>query len=203
MKNDRIRFLSVTGLLVALVVLMGLTPIGLLHVGPIYVTLLCIPVIVGTLLLGLEAGILLGFTFGSVSFYVGMTAPSPLVMPVVQHNMLYLIVLCYFPRLLLPLICQMVYRLAGRGKRGKTAVILSALAGSLTNTVLYLGLLLIFYIIIGLDHMAILGTLSSIVLFAGIPEAIAAAVVAVPVISAINKAGLSFRYSQKKENKSV
>lgn len=200
MRKDQIRFLAATGILMALVALMGLTPIGLLHVGPIYVTLLCIPVIIGTLLLGAGAGLLLGFTFASVSFYVGLTAPSPLVAPVLEKNVLYLILLCYLPRLLLPLVCRTVYRLSGGAEGGKTSVILAALAGSFTNTVFYLGLLLLFYAVAGLDHAAILGTLGGIVLLAGIPEAVAAALVTAPLISAVRKAGLSFERPGKKEN---
>ena len=194
MKKDQIRYLTALSILMALVVLMGLTPIGLLHVGPIYVTLLCIPVIIGTLLLGLGAGLTLGLTFGSVSFYVGMTAPSALVMPVVQNNVLYLVALCYVPRLLLPLVSHQLYRALG-SRQEKKAITLAALAGSFTNTVFYLGLLLLFYITIGLDHAAILGTLGSIVLFAGIPEGIAAAIVSVPVMTALKKAGLTIRHS--------
>lgn len=199
MKKDRIRYLASVGILMALVAMMGLTPIGLLHVGPVYVTLLCIPVIIGTVLLGLGAGLLLGVTFGSVSFYVGMTAPSALVMPIMQDSVLYLALLCYLPRLLLPLICHAAYRLSGKSGREKAAITAAALAGSLTNTLFYLGLMLAMYVLIGLDHAAILGTLGSIVLFAGIPEAIAAAVVAVPLITAIRKTGYGFESPVKKE----
>ena len=60
MKNNT-RQLSLTALFVALVFLLGLTPLGLITLGFINVTILCLPVIVGTILLGLKTGLLLGF----------------------------------------------------------------------------------------------------------------------------------------------
>lgn len=49
-----------TALLAALIILLGVTPIGLIPLGFINVTILCLPVIIGTLLLGLRTGLVLG-----------------------------------------------------------------------------------------------------------------------------------------------
>ena len=46
----------------------------------------------------------------------------------------------------------------GNGK--KTSVGVAAAAGSLINTVFYLGLMLVFYSITGLDSAAVLGTIA-------------------------------------------
>lgn len=189
--NKKLRLMVITGLFMALIILMGLTPIGLLHVGPIYVTLLCIPVIVGTILLGTKVGLLLAVCFGSVSLFVGLRAPSPLEAPIMQANMIYLIVLCYFPRLMIPLMTALTHRYLFKKRPEQLKLSIAAIVGSLTNTILYLGFVLLFYVLIGLDHVALLGTLGTIVLFAGIPEAIAAALVSMPVILAIRKSRLA------------
>lgn len=52
-----------TALLAALIILLGVTPIGLIPLGFINVTILCLPVIIGTLLLGLRTGLVLGLVF--------------------------------------------------------------------------------------------------------------------------------------------
>lgn len=51
-----------TALLAALIILLGVTPIGLIPLGFINVTILCLPVIIGTLLLGLRTGLVLGLS---------------------------------------------------------------------------------------------------------------------------------------------
>jgi uncharacterized membrane protein len=187
MKREFAFRLAATALLIALTVVLGLTPLGFLHVGIFYATLMCIPVIVGTLLLGLAPGLILGFAFGSLSLYVGLTAPSSLEGPILQHSIFYTVILCYVPRLLIPLVTHAVHRIAHKGNRGALAVTLSAVAGSLTNTFFYLGFVLLFYVLIGFDHAALLASLGGIILFAGLPEAAVAALVATPIVLALRK----------------
>lgn len=191
MKDSQLRRLAGIGLLAALIVILGLTPIGLLNVGPIYVTLLCIPVIIGTILMGRLSGVVLGLCFGSVSFYIGMTAISPTEAPILQRSVLYLLILCYLPRILMPLVTATVYTVVQKTWGPKLAAGVAALLGSLTNTVLYLGLVLLFYVMIGLDHGALLAALGGIVLFAGIPEGIVAALVVPPIVTAVTKSRLT------------
>jgi uncharacterized membrane protein len=190
MKNNRTLLLSITGLLMALTALLGFTPLGFLHVGIFYATLLCIPVIVGTLLLGTVSGIIIGFTFGSISFYIGITAPSAMEAPILQANIIYAIILCYIPRLMIPLVTSLVSKALSGSRSFIKAIPIAAIAGSLTNTFLYLGMVLFFYIVIGYDHIGFLGTLGSIILFAGIPEAIVAAIVTTPIVLAIRNSKL-------------
>ena len=54
--------------LIAIVLLMSFTPLGYLKIGPLSITLLCIPVAVGAIHLGPKAGFVLGLVFGITSF---------------------------------------------------------------------------------------------------------------------------------------
>ena len=65
--NKNTRELVQTAIFVALILLLGLTPIGMIPLGFINLSLLGIPVVIGTLLLGLRRGLLLGLCFGAVS----------------------------------------------------------------------------------------------------------------------------------------
>ena len=89
-------------LLLGLILLFGLTPLGMWNFGVVYITLLCVPVIIGTLALGLRWGLLLAFGFGTVSLITGLRSPSGLVAPILSANVIWVIILCYVPRLIVP-----------------------------------------------------------------------------------------------------
>lgn len=188
MKTTQIQFLTLTALLAALIVLLGLTPLGLIPLGFVYVTILCVPVIVGTLLIGLKSGLILGLCFGLVSFYTAMQKPSGLVMPLVAQTVPGVFIMCVLPRLLVPLAAHLVYtRLFKRREDSRWRIAPAAVAASLTNTVFYLGIMLILYILCGLDATAILAVVAGTGAVAGISEAVVAAVICVPVVAALQK----------------
>ena len=189
MNKRKLHFMTVTSLLAALVVLLGLTPIGFINVGVVYITFLCVPVIVGALAVGKKCGLILGACMGFVSFYTALRAPSALVAPIMQSGLGYVIVMCFAPRLLVPLVTYGVQKWFGNAS-SKVALPVASALGSLTNTVLYLGLMVAFYRIVGITNDALLTTISTIVLTAGLPEAGAAALIATPIVAALRKAKL-------------
>ena len=185
--------LVLTALFVALVILFGLTPVGLISLGFINVTLLCIPVIAGTLILGLKTGLLLGACFGLVSFLsmLGvspLTPPSALAADLFSANGFLAAVMCFVPRLAVPAVAWGVYKLAAKKEeRSRRALPFAAAAGSIANTILYLGMMLLFYVLCGLDASAILGLIAGTGAIAGVSEAVVAAVIVTPVVAAIWK----------------
>jgi len=64
------------GLFAALVLLLGLTPLGFIYLPIAAITTVHIPVIVGGYALGKRGGALLGFVFGLTSFISCFTAPD-------------------------------------------------------------------------------------------------------------------------------
>lgn len=186
--NQKTRRLAVTGLFLALVLLLGLTPIGMIPLGFINVTTLCIPVIVGTLLLGLKTGMALGFAFGAVSTFKAFTATTTLVGMLMGKSPLLVIVMCFVPRLLVPFVTHLVYGWASRGKpQCGRAVPLAAVAGSLTNTVFYLGMMLLFFALCGIDAAPVLTLIGGTGLIAGGCEAAVAAILCTPILTALWK----------------
>ena len=180
-----------TALFVALVLLLGLTPLGMIPLGFIDISLLAVPVVIGTLLMGWKTGMALGFCFATVSALRAlgiMGAPSGLVAPVAAASPLLAIVMCYAPRLLVPVFSHLVYKIAARGgEKNIKAVPVAAAVGSLTNTVFFLGLMLLFYVLLGLDSAAVLGVIGGTGLIAGSLEAVANAVVSTAVLTALWK----------------
>lgn len=189
--NNKTRHMAVTALFVALILLLGFTPLGLIPLGFINVTILCIPVIIGTIVLGLKTGMILGFCFGTVSALSAfgiVGTPSSLASVLVAASPLLALVMCYVPRLLVPIAVHLMYKLVARGNAcSKAALPFAAVAGSLCNTIFYLGLMLLFYIMMGIEYANLLALIGGTGLIAGISEAAVAAVITTPIVVALWK----------------
>jgi len=188
MKKNTTYRLVLLALFAALVLLLGFTPLGLIPLGFINVTILCVPVIVGALSMGQKEGVVLGVCFGMVSAVSALTKPTSLVAPLLSANLFLTMVMCFLPRIAVPVVACQVYRLVSRSKkRSVKALPFAAAAGSLTNTILYLGLMLLFYILVGLDAAPVLSLVAGIGLIAGGCEAVAAALLVTPITLALWK----------------
>lgn len=189
--NNKIRHMVLTALFIALVLILGFTPLGLIPLGFINVTILCVPVVIGTLMLGLKIGMILGFCFGTVSALSAfgiVGTPSSLAATLVAANPLLALVMCYAPRLMVPVTVHFVNRLIARGdKQSRIALPFAAAAGSLCNTVLYLGMMLLFYVMMGIEYANLLVLIGGTGILAGAAEAVAAAVITTPVVMALRK----------------
>ena len=75
--HEKLRQLTLTSLFIALVVLFGMTPLGLIPVGTLNATILHIPVIIGVIALGLKPGLILGLAFGWSAPCAPSTFPCP------------------------------------------------------------------------------------------------------------------------------
>ncbi len=198
MQKQKTQKLTVTAFFVAIMLLLGLTPLGFIPL-PIKVSILVIPVAIGTIVLGLPTGLLLGGLFGATSAFSAfglspLVPPSPLVLALEAKSALSVLALCFAPRLIVPLVIHLVYSVAKRRKtRSVEATPLAAIAGSLTNTFLYLGMMLLLFLAFGIDpsqpvegsSTALLAIIGGTGLIAGGGEALAAAIVVPAVTAAI------------------
>ena len=190
--KSNVRFLTFTAFFIALILLFGSTPFGLIPLGFVNVTILAIPVVIGTIVLGIGPGLILGFCFGLISmlsmFGMTMTAPSALASALAAANPVLAIIMCFVPRLLVPVVTHLTFRsLAGPEGRKKVALPVAAVAGSLTNTVFYLGLMLLFYTMVGLDSTRLRGIIAGVGLIAGGSEAVVNAILTTPIVMALWK----------------
>ncbi len=80
-----------------------------------------------------------------------------------------------------------VFELLFAVRTDNAALTVSAVAGTLTNTIFYLGLMLLFYHLAGLDAAAVVGLITGTGIIAGGAEAIAAAILTPPVICALKR----------------
>ena len=68
MKRDQLRKMILAGIFTAIILVLGLPPmctvLGFIKIGPLSITSLVIPVVIGAIILGPYYGMFLGFMFG-------------------------------------------------------------------------------------------------------------------------------------------
>ena len=191
--KTKVSTIATAGILTALTFLLGMTPLGIIPLGFINVTIMCLPVIIGTLTVGPKIGGILGLCFGVAStlsaFGLSLVPTSGLVSTLMGASPLLVVVMSILPRAIIPLVAYSVYQVVSRRgqMRRRLAIGLASAAGSLTNTILYLGMMLLFFALTGLDSTAVLGVIGGTGLIAGSLEAVAAVLICLPVVLAVRK----------------
>lgn len=77
MKKFNVRSMAIIGVLGAISVVLGVTPLGFIPVGPTRATIMHIPVIIGSIMEGPIVGGLVGLIFGLFSIFQAVTNPTP------------------------------------------------------------------------------------------------------------------------------
>jgi len=138
MKNSsaNLRKVVVAGVMSAIAVLLAVTNLGLITWGTgVSLTIMHIPVIIGTILEGPVVGIITGAIFGITSLIRAAVAPTGPIDPFFTNPLVSVL-----PRLLIGVMTWLAYK-AFQGKLELAAVITAAVVGSLTNTLLVLSML--------------------------------------------------------------
>lgn len=165
------------------ILLMSLTPLGFIQVGPIKATLVHLPVILGSLVYGWQFGAVLGFFFGLMSLIQNTMAPgllsfafSPFI-PVLgtSSGSPLALIIAFIPRILVGIVPDLIYRKS-------KSLSLSILLASFTNTVLVLSLIGIVFkdayaSAMGVRVSALFKLILSIVFTNGLVEAVLAVII--------------------------
>lgn len=145
--NDRSKALHITQLamLSAIIIIMAFTPLGYLKIGPLSITFLSIPVVLGAIVMGPLDGAILGAVFGATSFAqcFGIDAFGTTLFSI---NPVYTFLLCFIPRMLIGIVSA--YVLKGLQKTKANQILsysLASLSGALTNTVFFVGFLILLF----------------------------------------------------------
>ena len=207
MKKDKRELLAFTQLsvLLAIEIIVCFTPLGTLPaIGPLSATLSHIPVIITAVILGEKAGAFMGFAFGMCSFiYWSFVAPglfsfiyTPFYSLGEFRGDFFSLLICFVPRILIGIVTALICKLLQKTRLNETVTLLLAgAAGSLTNTLLVLSGIYVFF---GEQYLAALGETKALVyilfitvLTNGLPEALigalSAAFIAAPVKRAVAK----------------
>ena len=179
----------------SLIVIMAFTPfLGYIPLGFTRATIIHIPVILGSILLGPKKGALLGFIFGMTSFINNTMNPTvtsfvftPFYNLGEMRGGIGSIVICFLPRILVGVFPFFVYKfcnwmLQKKENGSNYALGIAGLFGSLTNTLLVMNLIYVFFkdsyaAANGVATESVYAFILSIIGMNGVPEAIVAAVI--------------------------
>ncbi len=198
--HGKTRKLAVAGMLSAISIILGLTPLGIIPVGPLNATIMHLPVIIGAVLEGPVVGLIIGAIFGVFSLYrasVGGSVLAPLFLnPVVS----------VLPRLLIGPCAYYVFKgFSKLTNKRALQVGAAAVAGTLTNTIGVMGFIYILYAqryaaLMELDVDTVGWTILSASALNGIPECIIAVIVTVAVVLAVwNLGGRAKKRAARKD----
>ena len=147
MDHGKVRTLVIYALFIGMIFVLALTPIGYITTPTIEITLIHIPVILGSFFLGIRGGMILGFFFGLSSLMKALMTPTPLSMILLGadtgfglYNLVLILAVIFLPRILVGVVSALLYRVL-TPKNNIVGMAVASAAGSLTNTVLFLGIL--------------------------------------------------------------
>ncbi|MBU3177120.1 ECF transporter S component [Clostridium estertheticum] len=184
-RKIKTRELTTIGMLSAVCVVLGLTGYGFIPLPGAKATIMHIPVIIGSIIGGPIVGMTIGLIFGVFSIIQNITAPNILSFAFINP------LVSVLPRVLIGLTSYYVYKLSF-GRNENLRIGLATVIGSLTNT---FGVLTMVYILYaakfavskGIDPSIAAKTIYGIAIINGVPEAIIATIITIPVILAIKK----------------
>ena len=187
--REKTRRLVVAGMLSAVSVVLGLTPLGIIPIGPLGVTTMHLPAIIGAILEGPVVGGVIGLIFGLVSLYKAVSGGT-LMAPIMMNPLVSIL-----PRILIGPAAYYVFRgLEKLTKKHALSIGCGALAGTLTNTVGVMGFIYMLYAeryaeAIGVDPAAVGYTILGVCATNGIPECIAAVVISIAACMGVRGLG--------------
>lgn len=191
-RSGKLYRFALTSLFVAIIFLMTFTPIGFINLVIIKATIVHIPVIIGSVLLGPKIGALLGAMFGAASLINNTIAPSllsfafsPIIpVPGTERGSFWAVLICFGPRILVGVVPYYVDKFmcwAGRSNKKWRFVSLftAGVAGGMTNTLLVMHLIYFLFqdayaATRGAAPDAVYSMILSVIVLHGIPEAIVA-----------------------------
>lgn len=133
-----------TAVLTAIIILMAFTPLGYLRIGPMEITFLTIPVVIGAILISPRHGAFLGGVFGLTSFALFFSNPLGIAFLAISPVLSF--VLAMVPRIIMGYTAGAIFRFLARHDRTKLLSFTGAtLSGALLNTVLFVGGMVLFF----------------------------------------------------------
>lgn len=188
------RWKVTVALMMAIVVLLANTPLGMIQLPIIKATTVHIPVILGAIVLGPLAGAILGATFGVCSLISNTMAPtllsfafSPFLSTTGLTGCVKALWVSIGCRILIGVAAGWLWILFKKIKfNGAIGLAITGFAGSMTNTICVMGSI---YILFAKQYAeakevavsAVFGLIMGTVTASGIPEAIAAAILVLAI----------------------
>lgn len=187
-RNVNVRKMTIISVLSAISIMLSMIPfVGFIQIGPIAITTMYIPVIVGAIMEGPMAGAVIGFVFGASSLVRALTMPTVTSFAFINP------LVSILPRVLIGILAYYVYELVIKlTKNVYISGLVAGATGAITNTIGVLGMI---YVLYGPRYAEALEESASaaktllltIAATNGIPEAIGGALVVAAVAVVLKK----------------
>lgn len=146
-KKFNARTIAEYAIFIAIILVMKLTGLSSIPVGPLNMTLTMVPISIGAMLLGPLAGAVLGMFYGFTSLYDAVSGASVMTGIFFQISPVNTVILCVVMRILVGAATGWLFKLFRKldGKR-TWCYFAGGLAAPLINTLLFMGyIVLVFY----------------------------------------------------------
>ncbi len=146
-KTFSTRYLAEVALFVGIILVMKITGLSSIPVGPLVMTFTMIPIAIGAMLLGPLAGTILGAIFGLTSLYDAITGKSAMTHFFFQANPFMTVLLCVGTRALVGAAVGWLFRAFSRvDAKHVWSYFAGGLLAPLLNTLFFMGfIVLVFY----------------------------------------------------------
>lgn len=182
-KNKAYR-IAILGIFTAIILLQSFVPfLGYIPIPPLNPTIIHITVIIAAISLGTKEGMIIGGVWGVVRLIRAFAAPQTPLDPLIFTNPL----ISVLPRILVGLVAGLVFYTFRKKGNQTFGMALSAVLASLTNTIVVLSFIYLFYkddyaAAINVDSSNLMYVLGGVVLTNGVAEAVAAGILG-PIIA--------------------
>ena len=196
--NDRTQWMVSVALMAAIVILLANTPLGMIQLPVIKATTVHIPVIIGAILLGPSAGVILGAVFGICSLISNTQAPtllsfafSPFMSTTGIAGAVKAVWISVGCRIMIGLLSGLLWLFLKRFRRYRIPLLaVTGFFGSMVNTVFVMGSIYLLFArqyaeVKNVGMEAVFGLIMATVTGSGIPEAIAAAILVCVITTAL------------------
>lgn len=201
MKEKNVKSFTLTAMFLAIMIILAVTPLGFIPIGPINATTMHIPVIIASIVLGPRIGAGLGTVFGIISLAratVIITQMSFVFSPFIANPLTNqgdwrAIIVAIIPRILIGVVPYFVYKGLHRLLKQKArpvSLFIAGLAGSMTNTILVMNLIFFFFKdsyanVLQVTANAVYGVILGIIFGSGLVEAIVAGIATTAVCAVL------------------
>ena len=148
----KIKDFTLTAIFLSIILLFAFTPIGFIHLGVIKATLIHIPIIIASIILGPRIGALLGLVFGFTSIAVNTMAPTLLsfafspAIPVLgtDQGSFWALFIAIVPRVMLGFVPYYIFKafrnaITKKNSFKKKALFITALLSTFIHTFVVMG----------------------------------------------------------------
>lgn len=194
-QREKTRSLVEMALFMAIIVVLSITPLGYIPLGFMNATTVHIPVIIAGIVLGWKKGAFCGFVFGLTSFinatFRSASVLSFLFTPFRPFGNGWSLVIAFVPRILIGVVAFFVFKtLFNITKKKSISMFLAGVAGSMTNTVLVMGMAYLFFAepyanATNITVEGVLKAVATVMVINGVPEAVIAGIIASAVCASL------------------